>query len=367
MSDRHRPLPKSAYRTALTQQLLRKLHKAISLPSQRGDCLRQLFTDVALEVDDRAKELLYGQDAEHLFVGRKCFYEVLAEHYAQIPEDAKPLLPLFVQLWTQSFASQIFALVFYQWLFEIPTDASDGLLRYTTAFIEGASNIFWIDLLGNVTRFHSLYHYTMEAALSSDQLNKFPLQSRRELALLLARFFFFYEPADGLDDFLSRFPLVPGYNGAAADVFVIELTDQLQKVKVEPVLLHYLWSAKALKGKELRVTTSTRLKTALFSFTSPGGPMYPTRPVRHAAWDTLDCLFPVGRQPRLVISLLFRLLHPYYWPGSFWNFIVTVITYIVTLITDTICDAIEGMLAVFLRIWYRIVPGGIDNNDDHET
>lgn len=47
-------------------------------------------------------------------------------------------------------------------------------------------------------------------------------------------------------------------------------------------------------GVELSVATSTRLKTALYSFTSPGGPLYPTRPVRHAAWETLDYLFPVG-------------------------------------------------------------------------
>lgn len=45
---------------------------------------------------------------------------------------------------------------------------------------------------------------------------------------------------------------------------------------------------------ELRMTTSTRLKTCLYSFTSPGGPMYPTRAVRHAAWESLDLLFPVS-------------------------------------------------------------------------
>jgi len=42
------------------------------------------------------------------------------------------------------------------------------------------------------------------------------------------------------------------------------------------------------------MTTSTRLKTCLYSFTSPGGPMYPTRAVRHAAWEALDLLFPVS-------------------------------------------------------------------------
>lgn len=38
-----------------------------------------------------------------------------------------------------------------------------------------------------------------------------------------------------------------------------------------------------------------------------------------------ESVFPiqVGKEFRQVISLAFRLLHPYYWPSSFWNFLVT--------------------------------------------
>lgn len=45
-----------------------------------------------------------------------CFYEIFAQHYAEVPEDGKAILPLFLQLWSQSFASQIFALLFYRWV-----------------------------------------------------------------------------------------------------------------------------------------------------------------------------------------------------------------------------------------------------------
>lgn len=31
----------------------------------------------------------------------------------------------------------------------------------------------------------------------------------------------------------------------------------------------------------------------------------------------------VGRNSRHLISFFFRLLHPYYWPVSFWNFLIT--------------------------------------------
>ncbi|XP_039031144.1 uncharacterized protein LOC120165770 isoform X2 [Hibiscus syriacus] len=81
--------------------------------------------------------------------------------------------------------------------------------------------------------------------------------------------------------------------GGPADILIIELADQLQKLKVEPVVLHDLGQIKVLRGMELRIATSTRLKTCLYSFTSPGGPMYPTSAVRHAARDALDLLFPV--------------------------------------------------------------------------
>ncbi|XP_062026428.1 uncharacterized protein LOC133742768 [Rosa rugosa] len=103
---------------------------------------------------------------------------------------------------------------------------------------------------------------------------------------------------DKLERFLRHFPVFPNafLVVGPADFFVIELADQLQKLKMEPVLLHYFSHIKVLQGIELRMATSTRLKTCLYSFTSPGGPMYPTRVVRHAAWDALDLLFPIGNK-----------------------------------------------------------------------
>jgi len=185
-----------------------------------------------------------------------------------------------------------------------------------------------IDIQTNTRRFQSLFHYLLEeVALEPTRLNKIPMQAQRDLYLLLSRFIIFYNSVDKLESFLKHFPVFPNafLVGSPADFFVIELADQLQKLKVEPVLLHYLSHIKALQGMELRMATSTRLKTCLYSFTSPGGPMYPTRAVRHAAWSALDFLFPVGQYPRHLISLFFRLLYPWYWPSSCWNFILSCI------------------------------------------
>ncbi|XP_059626636.1 uncharacterized protein LOC132269462 [Cornus florida] len=321
----------SAHLVALTQEIEKKLQRALASPSQRRNLLQELFADIALEVDDRARDIIQSREdlitpAEDGNVGPLCFYDVLADHFVWVPENGRPILDLIVQLWSQSFASHIFSLLFHKWLFEVQLDNSEVLLRYSSALVQGATNVFWIDIQTNTRRFQTLFRYLLEeVALVPDRLEKIPLQAQQDLFLLVSRFIIFYDLADKLESFLKHFPDFPNafLVGGRADIFVIELADQLQKLKVEPVLIHYLSHLKVLQGLELRMTTSTRLKTCLYSFTSPGGPMYPTRVVRHAAWEALDLLFPVGRIPRHLISLFFRLLYPWYWPSSCWNFILS--------------------------------------------
>ncbi|KAG5515345.1 hypothetical protein RHGRI_036407 [Rhododendron griersonianum] len=401
----------SAYLSALTLEIQKKLQRALASPSQRRNLLQELFADVALEeralvcltelkwhvfnvdfekekwcpwvkskpeklwlfdnycssigsaqwmyaLTDRLEYIiLAGKDiissSEDETQGPLCFYDVLADYFVREPENGNPVLDLIIQLWSQSFASHIFSLLFHKWLFEVQIDNAEVLLRYSSALVQGATNVFWIDIQTNTRRFQSLFWYLLEeVALVPERLKKIPLQAQRDLFLLLSRFILFYNLADKLESFLKHFPDFPTafFVGGPADNFVIELTDQLQKLKVEPVLLHYLSQITVLQGQiilikaawlisagmELRMTTSTRLKACLYSFTSPGGPMYPTRVVRHAAWEALDFLFPVGRYPRHLISLFFRLLFPWYWPSSCWNFIMScvqaVLYYIFSLI-----------------------------------
>ncbi|KAH0997302.1 hypothetical protein GBA52_021166 [Prunus armeniaca] len=228
----------SAYLDAVTLEIEKKLQRALASPTQRRNLLQELFADIALEIDERAKDMILSREedaispAEDSMDGQLCFYDVLTDHYVQVPASGKRILDLIVQLWSQSFASHIFALLFHKWLFEVQLDNSEVLLRYSSALIEGATNVFWYG-----------YYFCSHTALN--------------------------------------------------EVYIF-FTGQLQKLKVEPVLLHYLSHIKLLQGMDLRMATSTRLKACLYSFTSPGGPMYPTRAVRHAAWDALDLLFPVS-------------------------------------------------------------------------
>lgn len=332
MSEAQSTPRSSAYLDALSQAIHKKLQRALTNSSQRRNLLQELFADIALEVDDRAKDIIFNKEedaiapAEDVNDGALCFYDVLADYFVRMPESGKPILDLIVKLWSQSFASHIFALLFHKWLFEVQLENPEVLLRYSSALVQGATNVFWIDIQTNTRRFQSLFRYLLEdVALDHNRLNKIPVQAQRDMYLLLSRFILFYNSAHKMDSFLKQCPAFPTafLIGGPADIFVTELTDQLQKLKVEPVLLHYLSEIKVLQGMELRMTTSTRLKTCLYSFTSPGGPLYPTRAVRHAAWEALDLLFPVGRYPRHLISLFFRLLYPWYWPSSCWNFVIS--------------------------------------------
>ncbi|XVF20098.1 hypothetical protein REPUB_Repub11eG0168800 [Reevesia pubescens] len=247
----------SAYLNALSQEIEKKLQRALASSTQRRNLLQELFADVALEVDERAKDIILSREedvispAEYGINGRLCFYDVLADYYVRVPESRKPILDLIVQLWSQSFASHVFALLFHKWLFEVQLDNSDVLLRYSSALVQGATNVFWIDIQSNTRRFQSLFLYLLdEVALEPTRLNKIPVQAQRDLYLLLSRFIFFYNSVEKLESFLKRCPTFPNafLVGGPADILVIELADQLQKLKVEPVLLHYLSQIKVLQG-----------------------------------------------------------------------------------------------------------------------
>ncbi|XP_041994243.1 uncharacterized protein LOC121744718 isoform X4 [Salvia splendens] len=257
----------AAYLGAVALQIEKKLQRALGSASQSRNLLQELFADIALEVDDRAKEIIFEEEgvvygAEDRYGRAYCFYDVLADYFVSTPKSGDSIIELIVQLWSQSFASNIFCLLFYKRMFEVRFDNLDVILRYSSALVQGAKNVFWTDIHTNARRFSSLFIYLLEeVAFRPERLKTISPQAQRDLFLLLSRFLFFYDT-----DFPNAILV-----GGAPDIFVSELANQ--ELKVEPVLLHYLSRVKVLQGLEIRVATSRRLKTCLYSFTSPGGPM----------------------------------------------------------------------------------------------
>lgn len=54
--------------------------------------------------------------ADDGYGGPVCFYDVLADHFVSMPQNGKSILDLIVQLWSQSFASNVFCLLFHKWV-----------------------------------------------------------------------------------------------------------------------------------------------------------------------------------------------------------------------------------------------------------
>ncbi|KAJ6303161.1 hypothetical protein OIU77_017110 [Salix suchowensis] len=112
----------SSYLKALTVEIEKKLQRALATVSQRRNLLQELFADIALEVDDRARGIIFSREegeispAEDAADGQLCFYDVLADYYVRVPGSGKQILHLIVQLWSQSFASHIFSLLFHKWV-----------------------------------------------------------------------------------------------------------------------------------------------------------------------------------------------------------------------------------------------------------
>lgn len=66
-------------------------------------------------------DIIFGEDgaisvADDGYGGPLCFYDVLSDHFISMAESGKSILDLIVQLWSQSFASNIFALLFHKWV-----------------------------------------------------------------------------------------------------------------------------------------------------------------------------------------------------------------------------------------------------------
>ena len=79
----------------------------------------------------------------------------------------------------------------------------------------------------------------------------------------------------------------------AANEFVCEVMTTLRNISKESSLLRYLRNILHLSGLPLSASTASRLQAALYKYITPGGPLYPTRRVRHTARQVMDELFPV--------------------------------------------------------------------------
>ncbi|CAD7699625.1 unnamed protein product [Ostreobium quekettii] len=308
----------------LCGEVLRKLRLACeSVPEDRETICEEVFSDITGALDSFAREVLGS-------TGRLSFYEILADYYLTHWSAADQLLAICRRIWGQPFVAAIYTLLLHQWLLESrDAGGAEQRQKHLNVLVSGARQLFWIDVHASTLRFRPLYHYTFQRLkLRQDSiiLDLLPATARTALVTLIACFMPYYVEAQDMPEAVGHFPSPDPTlhsdqrSSRDGDFLFSQITDTLRAIGGEPGLLRYIKSLAGLKScrqlKSIRTVTQLRLQAELYSLSSPGGPRYTSRPVRHAALHTLDSLFPSGRTSRHVVALLFRLLHPLEWPAS---------------------------------------------------
>eukprot|EP00741_Cyanophora_paradoxa_P007565 tig00001155_g7317.t1 len=275
--------------------------------------------------------------------GAPLYFELLAEHYNARPAEARRLHGEMEALWSNVHVPSVFALLSFRWLLEGRHQEEEGMVRRMNVFLKGTNRLFWYDLETSGRRFAALYEALRDAALAGCAERAAgpagPAGGRGRAAL--RPFLAAMCVAEGADDCASSSGVSPPESRATSPVsdgaaggsssrrpsrllaaasgrlgvgsaFVGESVRVLQLIRSERALLHYLNAFLELKGIDRSLATDIKLQMALYSFTMPGGPMYPTRDVRHCAAAVMDALYPDGRRSRRITAFAFRVLHPYY-------------------------------------------------------
>ncbi|GMH38571.1 hypothetical protein BSKO_06455 [Bryopsis sp. KO-2023] len=308
----------------LSREVLRKLRLASEsvVREDRETVCEEVFGDVTGTVDACAREALEVSKP-------CCFYEILSDYYARTWSAADSLLTVCRGIWGQPFVAAIYTLLLHRWLLgRKSAGGTEQRQKHLNVLVAGARQLFWIDVHADTARFRPLYDFiSTDVVLHQDasRLDSLPGPARAALVTLVACFMPYYTNAKDILDCISNFPspeidYEEGKEHRDADFLFGHITDTLRAIKAEPGLVRYLSALTGLKAcvqlREIKTVTRLRLQAELYSLTSPGGPRYASREIRHASLQALDTLFPAGATSRRIVGWAFRLLHPTEWPGS---------------------------------------------------
>ena len=102
----------------------------------------------------------------------------------------------------------------------------------------------------------------------------------------------------------------------------------------------------------MSVVTENKIMDFLTDFSHPGGPYFPSRPLRHLALKMQNDLFPKrpARRTRKLVHSFFRLLHPFYWAESLsfyaLDYTKRILLYIKAKTLDRILEAINERMQI---------------------
>ena len=336
------------------------------LPTEKQTLLNDLLLDLSATADE---DLIMLNDNEAMSQTKGTTYaDLIAQHAAEkergfSPSRAHSPESFGLQSWLLDFATSdpspafqpIFALLCHKSL--AARDITIFQPEHLEVFLRGADALFWRDVQSGQQSFSNVFESLL--AVVSDSA---AIPSRYALALQLTafRFYFQYQPPEGIGAFLNSavFPVaVPSSDSRlvvhgvddpllldsteeaevrqvtestsasapskAIGLFVIEVCRVLRDITDDTSLQRYLDGITlGLAQLPLDVHSRVRLQTSLSPFTNPGGPLYPSRAVRRRALGAMNALTPGGAFARQLVKLAFRLLHPFRWPWSLLNWLL---------------------------------------------
>eukprot|EP00960_Hanusia_phi_P067449 766635-Hanusia_phi.AAC.2 len=317
----------------------------------REELLNDLLSDVCSPIEEEVK--VTGELKEY---GEECryYYEAISMFVVKEKdglEFANSLLTLFTCLWDVWEVRCTYALTMHRWLFR--HNFEEHSLKSMMVMIKGANSLFWSDVNALSQLYQPVFVFLiLQLTDQEDCMGELDTAVYADLLKLASRFICYYDLSDceashlqDLSTFISMIHtsqwfhkccdddegssigLVEGSSGCViepASIVVMEIVHQLNSICIEEALCRYVEGVSSLKPELVNCLdwqTRIKLQGILHGLGSPGGPLYPPRPVRVRARRTMDFLFPRGRHGRRLVNLTFRLLHPYRWPMSLAHWI----------------------------------------------
>mmetsp|Transcript_39319 Transcript_39319/g.63781 ORF Transcript_39319/g.63781 Transcript_39319/m.63781 type:complete len:489 (-) Transcript_39319:381-1847(-) len=313
--------------------------------AKRAPLLHNLFDNLRVEIDNSVLADVLASDGDFmqsiLFptsrAGLKTvlhYYELIADYYSRNSMEAENLYKSLEGLWSNVHAPSIYAMLLYPWLFSVSRFADDPhlILKRIQVFLKGANRAFWYDMETSSHFFRPMYmflqkclregragvpiHFFQRTTPEQGSMEAMWHMAVADINALVFRFFFYYDSAQNLRFFLDQVSMRQGSKMTVANGFINEMVRHLGNIRNEIVVMSYLEGLVACKGLDVNAATQIRWQMIIFGFSVPGGPLYPTRPIRVCARRVHDVLFPTGRHSRKLIAFLFRLVHPYYSASS---------------------------------------------------
>jgi hypothetical protein len=315
------------------KHIVQSLEKIVSLRgTTREKELNVLFNNLASLVSVKIKEsFLCKQDY---------YYEIVAQFYLDHPERAFEIMQLGKDhFWDNYQFAAITSLVFYLWVFD-----NSQTMKEVLIFVKGCFKLFTLDVENLTTAFRPIHEFLRSQILMNGiWLAPNIVLYLLEIFNLCSGFYFYYSlcSTESLQIFITETERILLRNNVQGPIghikihvlnmFVNEVIRHIRLLRQESVIVTYLKACQLfvntldIPGRKTRL----RLHTLLLDENTPGGPLYPTRPIRDAAKEALDIIFPAGKYSRWLVNKGFRILHPleltrswYYWISSWVSLVL---------------------------------------------